>query len=64
MDSRDRAVIRKFKELDAMLSRLEERVDRLADKCDVTEEHTCENYNRLTEIEEWKEKVDDELEIY
>ena len=36
---------------------------RLEDRVDVIEERTCVNFNRLDEVEEWQEKVDDKLEL-
>jgi hypothetical protein len=47
-----------------IVEKLEAKVERLADAVEVNEEHTCENYNALTELNEWKDKVDDLLEEY
>ena len=42
---------------------LEMKWTRLEDRVDVIEERTCANFNRLDEVEEWQEKVDDKLEL-
>jgi uncharacterized protein YigA (DUF484 family) len=41
---------------------LEERVSGLEDKLDVVEEHTCENYNMIKELNTWKNEVDNRLD--
>jgi uncharacterized protein YigA (DUF484 family) len=44
------------------IAMLKERVSGLEDKLDVVEEHTCENYNMIKELNTWKNEVDNRLD--
>jgi hypothetical protein len=48
--------------LSKILQRVFDKLLNLEGRVDGLEEHTCENRNRLEQLEEWQETVDDKLE--